>query len=219
MTMDTNIQFQKNATVVAASGQQVGSLNRVVVDPNTKVLTDIVVRTGVLFNQEERVVPIELVDETTADLIVLHEDAGDLSTFPPFEERRLIDPEGDIERPQSSGNEVPQIYGYPGGVFVAPTSGEKFNTMIEQNIPSGTVALKEGAVVITAEGKHVGKVERVLAEAPADRATHLLISTGMFIKETKLVPINWVQTIYESEVHLRVKKDSVEELANTPVAG
>jgi hypothetical protein len=142
-----------------------------------------------------------------------------LKSLPPFEERHLVDTEGDIERPHSSTSPDPLIYGVSGGVSITPSSGEKFNTLIEQNIPQGTVALKEGATVITAEGKHVGRVERVLTEVPADLATHLLISRGLFTKETKLIPINWVKMIYESEVHLRVKKDLIEELTNMPVAG
>jgi hypothetical protein len=79
--------------------------------------------------------------------------------------------------------------------------------------------LKEGAKVITVDGKHVGNVERVLAEVPADRATHLLVSMGIFTKESKLIPINWVEMMSESEVHLRVRKESLEEIAATPAAG
>jgi uncharacterized protein YrrD len=89
---------------------------------------------------------------------------------------------------------------------------------MEQNIPQGTVALKEGAKVITVEGKHVGNVEQVLAELPDERATHLLVSMGMF-KEAKMIPIDWVQMISQDEVRLRVRKESFEELVDTPVAG
>jgi hypothetical protein len=38
------------------------------------------------------------------------------------------------------------------------------------------------------------------------------------MKETKLIPISWVMMLGEDNVHLRVKKDSVEELGNTPIA-
>jgi uncharacterized protein YrrD len=215
--MDTKIQFQKNATILAANGEQVGSLNRVVVDPNTKVLTDIVVHTGALFNQEDRVVPIDLVAETTADLIVLREDAGDLKTFPPFEERHLVDTEGDIEKPLFSGDEAPQLYGFPAGVFLTPTPAEKYSTIIEQNIPQGTVALKEGAKVISADGKDLGSVERVFTSMSDEQITYLLISQGKIKRKTKLVPIEWVDNMSEEEVRLLVNKISVDYLDDIPV--
>ena len=218
--METKMQFQKNAKVLAANGQQLGHIERVVMNPETKVVTHIVARKDAfLKKREDKVVPIDLVAGTAIDHIVLNEEAGDLESLSPFEERHLVDTEGDIGKPSSSVNTGPTIYGFPGGVSIGPASGEKFTTVMEQNIPQGTVALKEGAKVITVEGKHVGNVERVLAEVPADRATHLLVSMGMFTKESKLIPINWVEMMSESEVHLRVRKESLEELADTPAAG
>jgi len=216
--MEQKILFQKNANVITAHGGQVGSLERVVLNPETNVVTDIVIRTGTLFNKESRVVPVELVDETTEDQIVLSNKAGELESFPPFEERHLIDPNSDMDQP--SRDVAPVIIGNPGfGPMVVPSPGDQFVTKIEQNIPDGTVALKEGARVITADGKHIGNVERVLADSSVDEITHLMISMGMFAKEKRLVPVKWVLLMDEDKVHLRVNRDSIEELADASVAG
>jgi sporulation protein YlmC with PRC-barrel domain len=85
---------------------------------------------------------------------------------------------------------------------------------MEQNIPEGTIAVKEGAKVYTAEEKYVGKVERIVADLPEDQASHLLISKGLLAEERKLVPITWVQRIGEENIYLNVNKDSLEELAS-----
>lgn len=218
--MDTKIQFQKNANIITTNGQSLGQIDRVVLNPATKVITDIVVRQGTLFNKEDRVIPIDFVVETTEENIVLREDVGELDAFPPFEERRVVSESTDIDRKLSSGNSPqPVNYGFPevGPSFVKPPS-EQFVTRIEKNIPEGTVAMKEGARVITAEGKHVGSVERVLADASIDQITHLLISNGTFTKTAKLIPIKWVMVMGEDEVHLRVKSNSVEELDATSMA-
>ena len=214
--METKIQFQKNANVIAANGQSLGQIDRVVLNPETKVITDIVVKTGALFNKEDKVVPVGLVAETTEDQILLRNEAGELNAFPVFEERRIVPGKEDIDKTLSSEN-VPQMvnYGFPevGPAYIQPPSA-KIVTQIEQNIPEGTVAMKEGAKVITSEGKHVGYVERVLADSSVDQVTHLLVSTGRFTKDAKLVPIEWVMAVGEDEIHLRVNKDSVEELAD-----
>jgi len=213
--MDAKTQFQRNATILSAEGKQVGLIERVVVNPETNVLTDIVVRTGTLLKKEEKVVPVGLVDETAESQIVLREEAGELEGCPPFEEKRLVD-----EHPNSSAStrkEPPLIVGYPAlGTPMAPVPTEKIVTRIEQNIPAGTVALKEGAKVVTAEGKHVGNVERVLVDPSVDQVTHLLVSKGLFLKEAKLIPIVWVMAFGEDNVHLRVKKDAIESLEPVP---
>ncbi|MBI3739866.1 MAG: DUF2171 domain-containing protein [Chloroflexi bacterium] len=179
-------------------------------------MTHIVVRRGGLFAKEEKVVPIDMVARTTADEIDLRGEAGDLQSAPPFEEKHVVSTEENTDKPTPPA--PPVMCGSPVlGMSLQPAPGEQFVTQVEQNIPKGTVALKEGAKVTTAEGKHAGQVERVLADAPTDRATHLLVSTGLLTKESKLVPINWVEMIDEDEVHLRVEKETLDELADTSV--
>src|SRR5678815_550148 len=99
MTMEQKILFQKNANVIAADGERIGSLERVVLNPETKVVTDIVIRTGSLFNREVRVVPVEFVAETNEYQIVLSEKAGAPESFPPFEERHLIEASAELDQP------------------------------------------------------------------------------------------------------------------------
>jgi len=70
---------------------------------------------------------------------------------------------------------------------------------------------------MSADGKHVGSVERVLANPEMDEVTHLLISKGMFPKETKLIPMEWVTTMTDDEVYLQVDEHSVEELADVSI--
>jgi uncharacterized protein YrrD len=50
-----------------------------------------------------------------------------------------------------------------------------------------------------------------------DQVTHLLISKGMFPRETKLIPLEWVSTMTEDEVFLRVEEHSVTELEDVSI--
>jgi len=211
--MDAKTQFHRNATILSAEGKSVGSIERVVVNPETHVLTDIVVSTGHKPHKEEKVVPVELVDETADGHIVLREEAGVLEGCAPFEERRPIAAESESAREEES-----PLVGYP--ILTSPiTSSWRRNpsTRIERNIPDGTVAMKEGAKVVTAEGKFVGNVERILVDPTVDQITHLLVSRGFLLKEAKLIPITWVMSLGEDKIHLRVKKDSVESLDSIPI--
>ncbi len=154
-----------------------------------------------------------MIVDTTEDRITLRDDVGALHALPPFEEKHYVLSEGTPFPP----GYAPSLYGYPSalGGYPAPPD-EKYITQIEQNIPEGTVALSEGAKVITAEGKHAGSVERVFTNAEADRAAHLLISKGLLSKERKLIPITWVSIVGENEVHLRVEDGVLEGLSTYP---
>ena len=217
--MITKIQLQKEASVLADDGKRVGTLERVVVNPVNNVITDIVVRTGGLLNQEEKVVPVELIDETAADKILLHEKAGDLEGFPPFEERRLISEHGVRGQDAASGVKPPMGSMPVVGAPMAPVPNEQIVTRIEQNIPEGTVAMKVGAKVTSADQKHIGNVDCVVAEPFMDQITHLQVSKGLLMKETSLIPVRWVLRMGEDKVYLRVSKDSIAEVTEPPMAG
>jgi hypothetical protein len=161
-------------------------------------------------------VPVDLIAETTENQIVLHNQTEDLESFPSFEEERII-----TENDQfSSPGEAPKvIYGVSGMVTtVVPNPEDRIVTRMEQNIPEGTVALKEGAKVLTADDKHLGNVDRILADPSDERATHLIITQGLLTKERKLIPMQWVSLLGEESVHLGVTEAEISELASTSPA-
>ena len=110
--MERTTLFQKNANVLTASGKQIGSLQRVVLHPETKVITDIVVQGGGLFSKEYRIVPIDLVDETTENQVILRGEAGEWESLPLFEERRIVSEGEDQFSTPTDAQSV--IYGVPG---------------------------------------------------------------------------------------------------------
>jgi len=89
----------------------------------------------------------------------------------------------------------------------APTLKEKVI-----NIPPNTVALKEGAQVNTADGKHIGKLEQVLTSPESGQVTHLRVSHGVLRKESKLIEAAWIGTIEEKTVTLNTDSATVEKL-------
>jgi sporulation protein YlmC with PRC-barrel domain len=222
--MDRTIQLQKNAAVLTVDGQSVGSLNRVVVEPESRTLNAIVVRTGGLFSKEEKVVPIDVVAETHEDQIRLNEKARDLDEFPPFEEEVAINgsesarpdvptenpPLTAVGHPDAGRPAIPSVPAVPAGGMV---------TEVRQNIPEGTIAMEETPKIITVEGIHAGDVERILADPTDDHLTHLLVSNGLFKKTVKLIPIQWVAMLGMEHIHLKVKKRELDELPEATRSG
>ncbi len=188
-------------------------------DPETKEVTHIVVRKGFLFT-EDKVIPIDLIGAATEEGVTLRENVGDLQTLPLFEEThyvRVIDGSPTKASDGAGASYAPPLYWYPDlGSIPLKTVDDpptpRYVAETEQNIPEGTVALKEGAKVITADGKHVGNVEQVLTDPQADRATNLISIQGLLWKERRRVPITWVSEVREDEVHLAVGSRTLDEL-------
>jgi uncharacterized protein YrrD len=218
--MITKFQLQKDAAVLAEDGKKIGSLERVVVNTIDNVITDIVVRTGGMLNAEEKIVSVELIGETAEDKILLKKKAGTLESCPPFEEKQLVSEDGRYNQGAAPGNIPAAMGGMPAvGTSAAQVSGEKIVTRMEQNIPEGTIAMKIGAKVTSADGKHIGNVERVLAEPIRNQIMHFVVPQGLLNVENKSIPIEWVMRIGEEAIHLKAEKSEIEDLVEAPDAG
>ncbi len=208
------MRFKEGASVFTSDGRKVGTIDRVVIDPETKEVVSVVVRKGFLL-PEDKVVHISLIGPETEDRVVLRMNEGNFDTLPLFEETHYFPLTGD----QAPPGEVVPVYWYPpGGVgwWDYPTflgfPNPPYTVDIERNIPEGAVPLKEGARVMSADSQQVGDVKEVMTDVVTDRVTHMLITEGLLFKEQKLIPMTWVGRIAEDEVHLRVTSTFLEDL-------
>lgn len=204
------MQFKQGSPVYTADGQDVGRVDRVVLNPKTKEVTHIVVRKGFLF-LEDKIVPLSLIASSTEEGVSLRPNAGNLDALPPFEETHYVSAdEAEAREAGYAADMAAPLYWYPpmgGWLGYSEYSygyPPPYPTEAQQNIPPDTVALREGALVITADGQQVGTVERVFTDSQTDRATYFLMSQGLFFKERKLIPVTWIRTINENEIHLSV---------------
>lgn len=215
------MQFNENAEVQTASGEKVGRIDRVVMDPKSKELTHFVVRKGLIFTTD-KVIPLDQVESADGDRVVLKAGAGEADDFPDFEKTHYI-PAEEIEKIARRETRGPRplawYYPLPGGAWWGTRMGAypgypapPYTRRTELNIPDGTVPLEEGAKVVSSEGEHVGDVQRIYTEEDEQRATHLLISKGLVTKTTKLIPTMWVEQVLENEVHLSISQDFVNGL-------
>lgn len=217
------MQFKKGAEVFSDASEKIGTLNRVVIDPRTREVSDLIVGKGILF-RTDKVIPITLVDLDIEDRIVLKKTNQDiLEDFPDFETAHYV-PSDEPDNPYHA--EIDASYWYPPihpgwatGIYSGyPYPSPQFVLKTEQDIPEGTVALEEGAKVISRDGEHVGNVEQILTESQDNRVTHFVISEGFLLKERKLVPAVWVTDVAEDEIHLSVESSLFERLPEYQVA-
>jgi uncharacterized protein YrrD len=214
------MELRRGANVVTADGERIGQVDRVVLDPRTKEVTDLIVHKGLLFT-EDKVLPVDLIASATEEQVKLNEGATDLEELPRFEERHYVVPD-ESERPgaRTAGDYPSPIYWYPPYYttpYGTPTGYtapfiQPYAVEIDRNIPEGTVPLREGAHVISEDDKHVGDVDEVLMDPDTERVTHFVVSHGLLLRERKLIPVNWVKKIGENRVHLAVGSKTIQGL-------
>lgn len=194
-------------------GKEAGHIDRVVIDPKTKEVTHVVVTKGWLFT-EDKVVPVSWFGEATEDRVKLIETQEDLQALPEFEVTHFV-LTSETEHPEGY---APTLYWYPpvmpyGPISPLPGYDPDQRILTERNIPEGTVPLKEGAKVISADGEHVGNLERIVTGPGTDRrATHIVISKGLLLVGKVFVPITWVGEIGEDEIRLVVRRQLLNRL-------
>jgi uncharacterized protein YrrD len=212
------MRFAKGADVHSAQGERLGTLSRVIIDPNTRKVTHIVVEKGLMFTTN-KIIPIDHLDPQNQDKIVLNSADQDLSHFQDFEEAHYVD----LDTTEYPANDATKSFWYPpvdyawwrtGMPSMAPIAPALpvYSVRTTQNIPEGTVALEEGAKVISADHKHVGSIEQLVVDPQDHRVSHFIIGEGFLFKERKLIPVTWIATIAEKEVHLSVNSGTLERL-------
>ena len=207
------MQLTEGTSVYSGDNKEVGRITHIVFDPLTKKVTHIVVREGWIFT-EDKVVPIEMIGGQDAERVTLDQNADELEALPKFEEPYYVPadltPEATVGVPINSFG---GLYMYPpvgaftydsglaGGLYPPE---HRYVQSSRQNIPEDTVALKEGARVISADDEHVGHIESVIVEKDTDYATHIVISQGLILKTRKVVPTAWLRSVDEDDVYLAV---------------
>lgn len=239
------MQFKKDTPVYTAAQQQVGVIDRVVLDPQTNDVSHIVIRQGWFF-AEDKVAPIALVDMANAERIQLRSDVKNLDALPRFEDIYYVpyidDAENAAGTPEatqtnatgvdtetddsattttySTVTDAFSLYGYAPiglawpeqnlGVYGYPD--ELYSMTVKRHIPTGAVALKEGALVVDSQGERVGSVKRIFTNDETGQVTHFLVSEGWIFKEQRLIPLDWVKTVTEDKVQLYVKTELLNRL-------
>lgn len=204
------MKFKYGTDVINHEKEKVGEIESVVIDPETDEISHLIVQEGLLL-KEDKVVPISLVANVNQDQIKLHDFAGDFDEFPAYQEMHYV-PIHQLDSVQFDPKLTP-LYAYPplgkSGFHLSPALEV---VVEEENIPTSAKLIDEGANVITLDEHHVGNVEEVIFDPDSDRATHLVISKGLLLKDEKLIPVNWVKEYDQQKIKLFVDSAVIENL-------
>lgn len=213
------MRLKENAEVITADLETIGKIDRVVIDPVSNDVTHLVAKKGLLFTKE-RVIPVAYVETTTPDTVILKKSADAPDSYPLFEEKDYIPVGSSEDFREAESRQARKLLWYNINIETplskpAPyPRGDKplFRKKIKQNIPKNTIAMEEGARVVDAFGNKLGQIKDIHVETDSLDLTHVVVSSGVFEKEKKLIPANWINDISESSVTLYIDQDIFEAL-------
>jgi len=208
------MEFKLGAKVYTSDNHQVGNVDHIVLEPETKAVTHLVVRKGLLFGKD-KVIPISAVQSEAPDGLILQQNSNNLDGFPDFEESHYLPTESEVW-PESRRAEGPTnttaSYLFGGTPLGSVHGGEPHVVTKTRNIPQETVPLKAGTKVTTSDDRHVGTVECVVTDPETGKATFVVTIQGLLMKSHKALPIEWVTHVIEGEVFLSVDGNFVDSL-------
>jgi hypothetical protein len=153
----------------------------------------------------ERLVPIDLVTETTPHLIRLRCAKDELAHLQPFLKVEVVE--------EKIPHYVPDSYLMP--IEIPET---KWVTVRREAIPAGEVAVRQGARVEATDG-HVGRLDEFLVDPVTEHVTHLVMREGhLWGKKDVNIPVSGIDHLEENAIYLKLDREQVRALPSIPIS-
>lgn len=228
-----NIQLGK--TVISKDGERIGTVDRVVVDPETRDLVEIVVHQGIFFAHDLIVEKQFIAGVDASGLLLLTIDAARAGELPRFFETEYVIPAPQelydlpypIETFVNAGGMTtsPVLWrtGYGGSrnrVAAQSLFGysvvESGSVEVRDSLADGLVAITTGTDVVGSDGRKVGSVSDVVYNEDGT-LTGVVTSSGFVLRHHALVGDALIASITPDRIRLSVPADAVlDEVVQKP---
>jgi sporulation protein YlmC with PRC-barrel domain len=217
------MRMDLDAKVRARDGDDIGSVDRAIVDPRNNEVTHFVVRTGAIFGRDI-VIPREDVERANqdGDTIQLDLSKDELERFPDFA------PE-DFGAPPPTWV-APTGYGFPASGYAWPIAMDPMmgpgpmpipEEYVDQDVEEpDQVTLTKGALVLDRHDDDIGVVDDLRFDASTGQLQGFVLRVGGALRtlfgggDTMEVSNSQIESVGESVVKLRLAKEEVEAAAH-----
>lgn len=191
---------------VFCQDEHCGHIGCVVINPMNDEVTHIVIEDD-HYPYKERIVPVDLIRETTSDSVYLSCNHDEFLKMENFIEHRYVHVDK-VNSIYPARRHVYLPYGWP--------INENFADVPHERIPPGELAIHRGAIVEAMDGR-AGKVDQFLIEPISGHITHLIMREGHSWGQKEItIPISEVDHVDDDVVYLKLKKADIEELPRIP---
>lgn len=206
-------QFMIGGEVRCSDGD-CGKVSRVIVDPLARAVTHLVIDPG-HGNDVGRIVPLDLVDQTTAE-IELRCTTAEFEKLEAAEETHFLQDSGGYMGYDREHVLMSPYYGLGSGGMGG--SGMGLGAMrgapqavTTDNVPAGEVDIRRGEKVSTTDGD-IGHVQGLVIDSASHHVTHVLLQEGhLWGRKDVAIPISAVAKV-TAGIQLNLSKQQVQNL-------
>ncbi|GIW10221.1 MAG: hypothetical protein KatS3mg061_1278 [Dehalococcoidia bacterium] len=192
---------------------QVGTVERVVISPRRREVTDLIVATGGLLHRD-LVVPIERVARIEDGRVVLDLSAEEVRELPVYLEASYVAPDP-TWRPLPAYSSTQVVLSTdPLGAAQAterPALVGWVQQRVRPGLPEEAVVLRRGMPVECRSGR-LGVVDQVLLDPEERTVTHVVVRRGTLLSRDVIIPLEWVTAITENGIFVEASREQVERL-------
>lgn len=231
------MRVQLGAAVVCSDGQQVGTVDRLVIDPVTQKLLQLIVRQG-RWTTQDRLIDRHFIEGVGVNGAVrLTVPSAKVDELPQFYEAQFVTPQASwntILYPKVGGANysglgvsgsfaatAPLVKasgpgggysgGLPGDVIGAGGYGE-LNFEVRSNLPTGALLIDRGTKVVDSKEQRLGEVDDFVYNAEGT-ITGFRVRGGLFGRRRASVPVSAVATATPDLVRLNIPAAEVDRVA------
>ena len=211
--------------VVTSDGDKLGTVEKLVLDGNSKQISKLIVSGGFL-GGEDRIVDVSMITGQNADTIQISLPKSEAEELPTYVTEQYVDvPEDDYDAlpfgmPAATGAGF-YLYGAPyAGRGYEGTSDSLFNAapadapVVENrsNLEETDALISTGTDVVGADGEKVGSIEEVFVDEHG-QINGFLVKKGFIFTHDVRIPMDWVREVNGDTVHLSISAAEAETRA------
>ena len=220
------MKIELGAKVVTAEGDEIGTIDKLILDPEGGDLHAIVVRKGLLFGRDIEI-PIDAIHQRQGGTVRISFSKSELDRLETFNEGSYTTP------PPERSAEFVSGYGYPAAGLLwpsrwsGPVSGEPYGHdavgAVEDEVAAmhraqdlSNAVIKEGSDVRSRDGEKVGEVHQIVFDATSGRPTTLVVRKGFLFTEDVEIPAGLISSVDDDRVYLDARYDELEQYLKHP---
>jgi len=199
--------------VYSSDDKDLGTVDRLILDPNRGVVKAVVVRKGVLLHQDVEV-PVDMIMARPSGDARIAYTSGEVDRLPRFEEAEYTAPPADFRLPLAY---PASAYYWPAGYVTAvppaspatptwsgdtTTDREVRAALQRQDLENAVIG--EGSDVLGRDGEKVGTVRELTFDPISNELTGLVVHKGLFKGEDLKLPVYEIDSVDDGIVYLNV---------------
>lgn len=199
---------------VFCTDEQIGKLIKVAVDPHTRRVTDLVIEKG-LFSKEDRVIPVEVVEQAEGNEIRLAISSQELKDYPIYRETDFVLSQPELLRElgyrPGESLEWSLRYGIPSQPILP-----RIHERVHEGVAPERPVIGRGTRVCNAS-ETIGYIDHLLVDE-SGRITQLVVRRGLLPFQA-IIPMNLVKRVSNGSIYVKATRKELAEMGRfTPRA-